>query len=202
MNIRNAVVPIMGHWQRKNKQNGTRKLWRDLRLICTAETTVLPPQRWKSDWKALASWLSEELVAPSSDEPARVVICGYSYGGGWGAQQLTKYLGIACGDSIDVWQVLSDPVSRYRFGPLWPLNALNVSRWSGKWRSITLDRCVSRCVYFTQAVKPPFGQRVRGIPLHGADVRATAGVNRGHMFMDELPGYHAAASKLVQELNA
>ena len=201
MNIRNAVVPIMGHWQRKNKQNGTRQLWRALRLLCNAETTVLPPQRWQSDWKALAAWQAEELMPPSRDDPAIVVICGYSYGCGWGAQQLSKHLGTACGDSIEVWQVLADPVSRHRFGPLLPLNALNVSPWSGKWRKIALPRCVTRCEYFTQTVKPPYGQRV--IPsARGAKMNHEGGLARGHMGMDELPSYHVAASKLVQELSA
>lgn len=181
----------MGHLQKAHHQNGMRTIWRQARLKCTEDATVTNPQRWNADWGSLAHWLEEEMGS------GLVVTIGYSYGAGWGCQQLSHHLSMRAGMTIMVWQVLSDPVSRNRYGLGWPLNALNVTRWSGKWRRVKPPRNVTRLWYATQTAKAPHGQ---GVAQHsGLELEYGGHFNRGHSAMDELPEFQEAAARYIDE---
>ncbi len=189
------VIPGMGHWQKKHRQGGVRSIWREVRQLCTDRMTILPPQVWNTNWKQLATWIVEEagdrilLIQPS-----------YSYGAGWGAQQLSREVGRQgnnVGKAVEAWQALADPVGRFGYGPLWPLNALNITRWSGSWRTIRLNPWVTRCWWCDQREKPPYGQPVdsayRGAVEYGGRF------DEPHSAMDELPHFHRQAAAFVKE---
>ena len=194
--LRVFVVPIMGHWQRRHEQTGTRVLWRDLRLLCTADATILEPKRWNHNWRELAEWIVAEAQGWF-----RLVTLGYSYGGGWGSQRLTEEVFNESRrklKAVEPWQALAAPVSRFGFGSRCPLNALNVTRWSGSWRSIELHRSVKRAWWCDQREAAPFGQKGRS-KLHEAGVEYGGRFEYPHSAMDELPAYHEAATTLVRE---
>ncbi len=189
------VAPIMGHWQKTHEQNGLRTIWRDARLLCNEHATVLPPLKWNSDWKSIAQWLAEEL---GDARPPVGVLVGYSYGGGWGCQRLSEELRLRLGFDLQIWQVLSDPVSRNGYGPLWPLNALNVSPWGGRWRKVRPPANVTRCWYVTQSSKAPYGQTVVLAEEH-YELQHAGRFQRGHSSMDELPEFQEAAQRRIAE---
>ena len=195
MSVRVFVNPLMGHWQKKHRQNGTRALWRKLRLLCTEGMTILPPQIWNTDWRALAKWEVEE-----AETSFLAIELGYSYGGGWGAQELTKELAKEARrqkKTVEVWQALADPVGRFGYGPFWPLNTLNLSPWAGSWRKIKLHPAVTRCWWCDQRTRAPFGQAV--VSRFQADVEYGGRFDEPHNAMDELPAYREAAAELVRK---
>jgi pimeloyl-ACP methyl ester carboxylesterase len=185
--IRTFVVPITGFTQGPARITGQEHLWRKIRLLCNDSATILPPLQWDSDWKAWAAW-----IARNADRlDCRVVVLGYSYGGGWGAVKLAAALDLF---EIDVDQlVLCDAVGRSR----WKVpNFLNLVSWD--WRKVRLPGNVLECRWYFQREAAPFGQEVVAV----SDVtRLYSGVQLhvGHSQMDEAREYHETSIEIIKQ---
>jgi hypothetical protein len=108
-----VIVVISGFTQQMHQNTGSRQLWRELcmeRDLMTTGDTIVRLKEWNSDWKAYAKFIN-------SLAPTEVLVCCYSWGGGFGMPQLCKRL------VAPVTCVACDPVyhSPTVFGRWWAL---------------------------------------------------------------------------------
>ena len=97
-----VIVVISGWTQKKHQNTGSRQLWHKLlweRDLCATKDATILFREWNSDWKAEAKFIN-------SLNPSEVLVCCYSWGGGFGMPQLSKRL------QCDVSVVACDPVYR------------------------------------------------------------------------------------------
>ena len=80
---------------------------------------MIMPREWDDDVESMAAMVERHATR---DQPPRIVIVGYSYGGGWTAPRLARALQ-HIGRDVDL-MILIDPVWRSRF-------------LAGKWLSFT-----------------------------------------------------------------
>jgi hypothetical protein len=95
-----VIIVISGFTQKMHQDTGSKQLWRELHLLddlCKGEDTVIDLREWDTDWKSYAKFIN-------SLKPSEVLICCYSWGGGYGMPQLSKRL--ECPVSV----VACDPV--------------------------------------------------------------------------------------------
>jgi hypothetical protein len=124
-----VIVVISGFTQHNHQNTGSRQLWRELkkRAYLHAESDVdVYLKEWNTDWKDYAKYIN-------SLEPTEVLVCAYSWGGGFGMPQLCKRL------VAPVTCVLCDPVyhSTTKLGRWWALfdrsirvpKNVSVKRW-------------------------------------------------------------------------
>ena len=75
-----VIVVISGFTQKNHQNTGSKQLWRELRLlddICECEDALIQLKEWDADWKKYAKYIN-------SLKPTEVLICCYSWGGGYG----------------------------------------------------------------------------------------------------------------------
>jgi len=122
LHIQNFIVLLGGFTQHAGEDTGMMRLWARLfhwRDSRTRTRTMIMPREWDDDVDAMAAMVKRHA---SSAAPPRIVIIGYSYGGGWTAPRLARSL---ARDRFNVdLMVLIDPVWRSRL-------------ISGKWLSFT-----------------------------------------------------------------
>jgi len=97
-----VIVVISGFTQKRHQKTGSRQLWRELHLLddlCAEKDAIIDLKEWDSDWESYAKFIN-------SLEPTEVLVCAYSWGGGFGMPELTKRL------VAPVTCVLCDPVYR------------------------------------------------------------------------------------------
>ena len=97
-----AIVVISGFTQKNHQDTGSRQLWRKLRMerdLCVGRDVLVYIREWNTDWESFAKEIN-------SIEPTEVLVCAYSWGGGFGMPELTKRL------VAPVTCVLCDPVFR------------------------------------------------------------------------------------------
>jgi|TARA_Y100000310_G_scaffold65390_1_gene60872 hypothetical protein len=192
----NAVVLFTGFLQDRKALTGQEILWRKLRTVVAGgqitKTTLLPPQKWNADVKGLAEFLFRNLV---QNGDRRVLISGYSYGGGWGAIRLCKEL-LRMGVLVD-HLVMADAVHRNRMGFT---NVVNIFSKGGQWRSIKIPANVRHVHPFRQAVDVPRGHKLKAVDGNITTIDPTVWLKCGHSFVDEQKKYQDKVVALVKEL--
>jgi len=97
-----VIVVISGFTQKNYENTGSRQLCDDLRkraYLHDEGDTLVYLREWNTDWKSFAKEIN-------SRSPSDVLVCAYSWGGGYGMPELTKRL------VAPVTCVLCDPVFR------------------------------------------------------------------------------------------
>lgn len=167
------IVVISGFTQHNYEDTGSRELWRELRIerdLCDARDVKVYLREWNTDWKEFAKEIN-------SLTPTDVLVCAYSWGGGFGMPQLTKRL------VAPVTCVLCDPV--YRSKTL-------IGRWAAfcDWK-IKVPENVTVVEHFIQKAK---WWELDGDPLKGGkSLCDTTILDYTHAEMDESHEYHEAA---------
>jgi hypothetical protein len=167
------IICISGFTQKNHENTGSRQLWRKLRMerdLCDARDVKVYLREWKTDWKAF----SKEINAL---EPTEVLVCAYSWGGGFGMPQLCKRL------VAPVTCVLCDPVFRSK---------TLVGRWAAfcDWK-INVPENVSVVAHLIQEAK---WWELDGDPLKGGkSLCDTTILDYTHTGMDDSHEYHEAA---------
>lgn len=168
-----AIVVISGFTQQNHENTGSKELWRQLRIerdLCDARDVKVYLREWNTDWRVFAEEINDL-------EPTEVLVCAYSYGGGFGMPELSRRL------VAPVTCVLCDPV--YRSETI-----------LGRWKAF-FDRKID--VPLNVTVKHHFVQKAKwwqldGDPLKGGHslCRATI-LDYTHGDMDNSHEYHEAA---------
>jgi hypothetical protein len=168
-----VIIVISGFTQKNHENTGSRQLWRKLRMerdLCDARDTLVYLREWKTDWKAFAKEIN-------SLEPTEVLVCAYSWGGGFGMPQLTKRL------VAPVTCVLCDPVFRSK---------TLIGRWAAfcDWKiNVPVNVTVKR--HFIQRAK---WYELDGDPLNGGRSLCSQTIlDYTHTEMDNSHEYHKAA---------
>jgi len=173
-----AIVVISGFTQKNHENTGSKQLWRKLRIerdLCDARDTKVYLREWKTDWKAFAQEINLK-------EPTDVLVCAYSWGGGFGMPQLCKRL------VAPVTCVLCDPV--YRSKTL-------LGRWAAfcDWK-INVPENVDVVAHFIQKAK---WWQLDGDPLKGGKSLCKPTIlDYTHNGIDESPSYHVAAATVAK----
>ena len=166
-----VIVVISGLTQKNHQNTGSKQLWRELRMLddlCESKDSLIELKEWDSDWKAYAEHIN-------SLEPTEVLICCYSWGGGYGMPQLSKRL------ECDVSVVACDPVYRSPtiFGRWWALFD----------RNIKLDKNVKVVGWLSQRGDYLDGDKLVG----GKSICRERTFNYDHTSIDNSPEYHQIA---------
>lgn len=147
-----AIVTFQGFTENLKWETGTEVVWREvIRPFASSEITVRWPDQWDTDTEALAGFCSRQGFK-------RVIIVGYSWGGGYAAQKFAGYLQ-DLGIKVPL-MLLCDPVYR----PLWlprclgPMSPLSVIG-SPKIKVPENVRCVS---WVRQTSTKPRGHDLAG----------------------------------------
>jgi hypothetical protein len=175
-----VVIVISGFTQKNHENTGSKQLWRKLRIerdLCDARDTLVYLREWNTDWKAFAKEINLE-------DPTEVLVCAYSWGGGFGMPQLCKRL-----VGTPVTCVLCDPV--YRSKTL-------VGRWAAfcDWK-INVPTNVDVVAHFVQKAK---WWELDGDPLKGGkSLCDTTTLDYTHTEMDNSHQYHEAAVTVAKK---
>jgi hypothetical protein len=140
------------------------------RDLCARTDVLVYLREWNIDWEGFAKEIN-------SLEPTEVLVCAYSWGGGFGMPQLTKRL------VAPVTCVLCDPVYR---------SITPVGRWMAfmDWK-ICVPENVSVVAHLIQKAK---WYQLDGDPLKGGkSLCDTTILDYTHTEMDESHEYHEAA---------
>ena len=100
------LICISGFTEQLGEHTGTIRLW-DRLLPLQSRDNRVEIRLWDEDWKQYAA-----LIANSSSEETRILVCAYSWGAGYGFRQLAKHLQ-SHGKTIET-AVLCDPIFRSR----------------------------------------------------------------------------------------
>ena len=120
--ISNFIFLLGGFIQHAGQDTGMMRLWQRLfrwRDDQCGSATMIMPREWDDDVESMAAMVDRHATRV---RPPRIVIVGYSYGGGWTAPRLARTLH-RTGRDVDL-TILIDPVWRSRF-------------LAGKWLSFT-----------------------------------------------------------------
>jgi hypothetical protein len=175
-----CIVVISGFTQQNHEDTGSKDLWRQLRIerdLCGAKDVKVYLREWNTDWEAFAKEINDR-------EPTEVLVCAYSYGGGFGMPQLCKRL------VAPVTCLLCDPV--YRSKTL-------LGRWKAFFdRKINVPVNVSVVAHFVQRAK---WYQLDGDPLKGGKSLCKATIlDYTHTEMDNSHEYHKAAVIIAKPL--
>ena len=175
--IRRWHIPICGFTQSLDGPSGMDRLWRKLRPLASEQTSLIPPQRWRADWSALAEFIARHH--PSVGVPD-VRVYAYSWGCGHGFASLARQLGRR---GIPIrFAVLSDPVYH---------------SWCRPWRAmifspaIKIPTNVREVYWFRQRQNRPRAADLFAADPQGTKIHQPVLLHRNHEYMDDAPGFHA-----------
>lgn len=170
------IIVISGFTQHMHQYTGSRRLWRGIRervALHDDKNVVIELKEWNSDWKSYAKYIN-------SYNPTEVIICAYSWGGGYGMPQLAKRL------QCPVRAVLCDPVFRSK---------TFLARWVAflDW-SIKIPKNVKIVEWFYQLKNEPGGDKLKGESIPDGKE-----LDYEHNEMDDSEEYHTAAYIAVRK---
>lgn len=180
--IKKWIIPISGFTQDRGRANGFDKLWTRLKTLGSADTEVVIPQRWRSNFDSLADFIDRH-----SDENARVIVIAYSWGCGHGFRQFAGHLakrGIGISHAV-----LCDPVYH---------------DWLRLWRSlifsppIMIPVNVARVTWFRQYKNKPAGTELKAIDVTCTHISEPVVLQRTHEYMDDAPQFHEHAFRMAE----
>ena len=167
-----VIIVISGFTQKRYQHTGSKCLWRELRMLRDLSTkdTVVHLKEWDSDWEEYSKFII-------SLAPEEVLVCCYSWGGGFGMPELCKRL------LVPVTCVMCDPV--YRSKTFW-----------GRWMAF-IDRKIpvpSNVTVVNHLVQEAKWYQLDGDPLKGGkSLCETEVLDYTHTEMDDSIEYHTAA---------
>lgn len=182
----NHVFVVSGYTQKRwscAKDAGSVALYRMLRSIAAPRTAVYL-REWDDDPRGWA-----RLVVRDKTPEGRVIVCAYSYGGGWWFDHFAREL-FDAGVPVDV-AVLCDPVYREK-------------HWWLRWRAFfaqsqRIPENVRRVAHFTQHRTEPGGDRLIADPA-ATDYHGPYVLPYTHTRMDNAVEYHSRATREVGRL--
>ena len=168
-----AIIIISGFTQKMHQDTGSRQLWRKMHVaddLCANRDVLIALKEWDSDWKQYAKYINSLKVS-------EVLICAYSWGGGYGMPQLAKRL------KAPVTCVLCDPVYRSK---------TILGRWAAfcDWK-INIPVNVTVAKHFIQ--KSKWWQLDGDLLKGGKSLCEPTLLEYTHTEMDDSPEYHKAA---------
>ncbi len=178
------VYIVAGYTQNKATWNGSISISEQLREEWNGSLESVSYLPWNSDWKAQAEymWLIQDRREDTCPKDVPVnILCGYSYGGGYGAKKLMDHC-LARGVRFE-HVILCDPVSRNPLG------------WLGKWW-VKIPKNVKNVWLLRQEVDYPRGCKVTVDPKYTSE----AGIwmlGSGHTYCDDNPAYLEAINKAI-----
>lgn len=186
---------ISGFTQNEGYLHGVMKLSERLRQtgLVDEQKVRVALHRWCSDWKKIAEyyWILGEYYL----EPITVCVYAYSWGAGWGAMRLAKYLN-RNGMDIRV-MVLSDPVYRHKHFLLRWL-AL-VQRDSNFSPIIRVPKNVHEVFHLHQRSNRPMGHRL--LSMNGTTIHPPIYIeNTTHQKMDDTWKFHVLSLEVATRL--
>ena len=171
-----VIIVISGFTHKNYEDTGSHGLWE---LLCIERDTMasrgtrVELKEWNTDWKDYAKFIN-------SLSPSEVLICCYSWGGGFGMPQLSKRL------QCDVSVVACDPVYR---------SPTPFGRWQAFFdHKIELPDNVSVVGWVSQ--RSPWYQ-LDGDTLVGKDVCEETVLDYTHTEIDNSKEYHDMAALAV-----
>jgi hypothetical protein len=172
-----VIITISGFTQQMHQNTGSKQLWREMHMLddlCANKDVLIELKEWNTDWKDYAKFIN-------SLNPESVLICCYSWGGGFGMPQLSKRL------QCDVSVVACDPV--YHSPTL-------LGRWWAFFdRKIKLAKNVSVLGWISQR-----GDKLDGDPLVGGkSICRERTYDYTHTEIDNSPEYHKLAITVAKE---
>ena len=168
-----VIVVISGFTQQNHENTGSKELWLKLRMerdLFDGRDVKVYLKEWNTDWKAFAKKLNKI-------DPSEVMVCAYSWGGGFGMPQLCKRL------VAPVTCVLCDPI--YRSPTIW-------GRWKAlfdKW-AIKVPKNVRVERWLMQEGDTLDGDMLKG----GQSICKPELLDYTHTEIDNSPEYHRAAA--------
>jgi len=166
-----VIVVISGFTQKNHQDTGSKQLWRELHMLddlCESEDAIIDLREWDTDWKSYSKYIN-------SLEPSEVLICCYSWGGGYGMPQLSKRL--QCPVSV----VACDPVYH---------SPTKLGCWMALFdRKIKLAKNVSVVGWLSQRGDHLDGDKLVG----GKSICREKTYDYTHTDIDNSPEYHKAA---------
>ena len=177
--IRQWHIPISGLTQNIDRQNGFDRLWKQLRPLASEHVSLLPPQRWRADFSAIAEFIHR--MKPENTVPD-IRVYAYSWGCGHGFVKLAgELLKRGCGIR---YAVLCDPV----YHSWWrPWRAVMTGRWAPP---IRIPKNVSEVYWFRQFQNRP---QATGLTAIGAFtvIHKPVVLKADHEWMDDQTEFHA-----------
>lgn len=177
--IGKVIVVISGFTQKRHQDTGSRRLWHDLHkraYLHDEGYTMVDLKEWNSDWESYAKFIN-------SLSPSEVLVCAYSWGGGFGMPELTKRL------VAPVTCVLCDPVYRSK---------TPIGRWMAfmDWK-ISVPENVDVVAHFVQESKwyQLDGDLLKG----GKSLCEPTLLEYTHTEMDDSHEYHKAAITVAKQ---
>lgn len=191
--MKTAIVTFQGFTENLGSMSGTEVLWQSLRDFASRETVVGPPVAWDARTDRIAAFLQRQKVE-------RVIIVGYSWGGGFGAQRFARECAER-GIAVPL-MLLCDAVYR----PLWlspftgllPLAFRALLPGSAK---IEIPRNVRRVVSVRQTLSLPMGHPISG-DLYATTVEPSRFLGYSHTAIDAAPEWHTLALSEIQKFLA
>lgn len=149
--------------------------------------------RWNDDWAKIAEHYWH--VADMHLQSLTICVYAYSWGAGWGAMQLAKYLERA-EMKIKV-MVLCDPVYRH---PKWYLRWLSLMHRDSKLApAIYIPKNVKEVFHFHQRVNVPSGHKL--IATGDTLLRPPIELKRIHQKMDDSWEFHGLSLSIAKRVN-
>ena len=177
-----TIICITGFREGPADATGLGRIWLGARKHSSPETWVTK-FRWNADWKAEARDIARNLA-----EDAKVVVCAYSWGAGFGFIQLAKHLR---NEGVKVTAAcLCDPVYRSRW---------LVFRWLALVRlpRIKLPFGVGLVRWVRQRVNRPAGHDL--VAREGTVLETAQELNLGHGESDESRALREMCERTMQE---
>lgn len=184
----NYVFVVSGFTQQRYARygSGSVEIWKELQMQYAhiGKTQVLLLE-WKDDPEGYA-----RMVAFHSTKQDKIMVCAYSYGGGWWFRKFSQELN-KLGRDVDV-AILCDPVYRRP----WYL------RWM-QWRAmgdqtLKLGPNIKRIVHFIQHVDEPGGDKLEVSPE--TDYEGPIDLALPHIKMDNSVDYINTCCDEAREL--
>lgn len=176
------VYVVSGYTQSRAQWNGSIAITERLRGYWNGVLNSVCYLPWNSDWKSQAEymWLLQDHLEPTGSIPINI-LCGYSYGGGWGARRLMMY----CSNKGVQFEhvILCDPVHR---GPL---------GWIGRW-PIRIPKNVKNVWTLNQNNDYPRGCKINYETKYTKHVSARD-LKVGHTYCDDHPAYLEDINKAI-----
>lgn len=174
-----VIITISGFTQKRHQQTGSRKLWKELRkraYLHSEGDVLVDLKEWNADWENYARFIN-------SLKPTEVLVCAYSWGGGYGMPELCKRL------VAPVTCVLCDPVYRSK---------TVLGRWAAfcDWK-IKVPRNVEVVEHLVQDAKwyQLDGDLLKG----GKSICKPTILDYTHTGIDDSKEYHDAAIKVAKQ---
>ena len=187
--MKTAILTRMGFTEDRSKRTGQEILWaEELRAFSCSEVSVAWPSEWNADPEDEVYFLKRNGIQ-------RIVLIGYSYGGGYGVQKLAD---LAIKEGLEVpLMLLCDPVYRPKWLPGW--------KWLHSPRSLFPDGAeikvnpkVGRVSYVRQEISLPRAHKVSLSP--GTVLGRALTLEALHTEIDEAPEWRYMVREELEKL--